>query len=363
MITGRTFLIALALVLAAPATASAAALSFAAPESVSTGTSGGRTDEFTVWLKNGTDQEIVPSFSVVLEGSDEEAIDASVKMSGGPKREGRPKPLPAYSVGRYRLYVETSSNASGQIVATAAGIEPASMQLTVKPDLSATRGVNGALLIPLGIASIVFFGAWGLARKCGALGILDPIGSVKFDFSKSFASTLTAVGALLGTIIAAGVLPEATEKLSKEGFTGLNLTFALAIVFAGLVAAVWQKKVDDEGKEWALVSYVLPFLIATWITLWAVYGELYTLFLLLGELGEGEGFTSTAVWVARGMLILAGFAMASYTYFKLDAALSHKPAATATAEEPGQAGKQKRYGLIRPLDSEDQESLRPVSLL
>ena len=142
----------------------------------------------------------------------------------------------------------------------------------------------------------------------------------EFDFSKSSASTLTVVGALLGTAIAAGVLPEDTGSPSKEAFTALNLLFGVGVVVAGVVYAALP------NKMWA-------FLVAATITMWAVFGELLTLFQLVDALGQGHGFTGLAVVFFRILLGTAMVAVAVYVPMRIRALRKAWPDKDDTREE------------------------------
>ncbi|HEY6550246.1 MAG TPA: hypothetical protein VIY71_03485, partial [Solirubrobacterales bacterium] len=320
-------------------------LAFVAPETIVAELTDEKSDEVSVWIKNTAAQEVTPEFETVLENSSGEPVPAKVEVGGGGIT-----PIPASKVGRYRLYLTKASKSSGQLVVTAPGVAPASIAVSAGPKLALGRGVAGALLIPLFAALIVLVGIWAIVH--GEVKLTDPLGGLELDFSKSFASTLTAVGALLGTIISAGVLSEETVKISKAGFTGLNLTFAIAIAVAGIVYAVWQDVVPEKGaepKEWKLQGHVLPFLVAALITLWAVIGEGWTLWLLLGELGADDGFTSLAVWIGRSLLIVAAFAMVPYTESRIKLVISKNP--------PPAKGKPAEADAIQA------EPLRPVSLL
>jgi hypothetical protein len=107
------------------------------------------------------------------------------------------------------------------------------------------------------------------------------------------------------------VLPEDTGGPSKEAFTALNLL--LAVVVAGAVYAAVPPKV------WA-------FLAAAAITMWAVFGELLTLFQLVDALGQEHGFTGVAEIFFRVLLRLGALAMAIYIPKRISA-LSKAPAA------------------------------------
>jgi hypothetical protein len=317
---------------AAAASAALGELSFVEPEKVTVTYSGERSGEVSVWLKNDGAQEVTPEFATVLEDGNGGPATASVEVVGEGATAGKATPLAAGQVGRFRLVFVKPSKSSGQLVASAVGVESATVPLSIGPDLPSTRGIDAALLIPLGIAVVWLIVAWFLGR--GNARLRDKLGgTAELDFSKSFASTLTAVGALLGTIIAAGVLPEETVKLSRGGFVGLNLTFGVAIVIAAAVAGSFlssEAVKNKEGKsEWKVEGYVWPFMLSALITLWAVFGELYAISLLIGELGSGEGFTSLGVTMLRVLLIGGGIALLPYTVIKVKVAVRKPEVAEA----------------------------------
>jgi hypothetical protein len=291
-------------------------LEFVAPESVATTVSDGTSDEFSVWLKNATATAVTPSFKTVLEDSDGDAVHPTLEISGDPS-----SPLPADDVGRYRIKLEGGSDSSGQLVATAPSVAPATVAISVGKKSAVDRGVNGALLIPLVGAAVLMALAWWFSVKPVSLG--SPLGSLEFKFSESFASSLTTTGALLGTIISAGVLPEETVVLSKAGFTGLNLIFGVGVIVAGLVYSaaqktIWKDVKDDPTKqERKLQGYVWPFLLAAFITVWAVFGELWTLWLLVEELSQDNGFSGVAVCAIKVLLAGAAIAMVPYTLVRI----------------------------------------------
>jgi hypothetical protein len=312
-------------------------LVFLQPETVTVTYSGDRSEEVSVWLKNdGTGLPVTPTFSTVLEDGEGKGAPAAVEVVGEGAEAGKAAPLSAGQVARYRLVFLKPSKSSGQLVANALRVQPATLPLSIGPDLPSARGIDAALLIPLVIAVVWLVIAWFIGS--GSTGLGDKLGgTAELDFSKSFASTLTAVGALLGTIIAAGVLPEETVKLSRGGFVGLNLTFGVAIVIAAAVAGSFlssQAVKNKDGKdEWKVEGYVLPFMVSALITLWAVLGELFAIWLLIGELGAGEGFTSLGVTMLRVLLVVGALALLPYTVVKIKVAV-RKPAATATQPAP-----------------------------
>lgn len=153
------------------------------------------------------------------------------------------------------------------------------------------------------------------------------VGSVNLDFSKSFATTMTAIGALLGTVLSAGLVDDSTGGISKEGFQALNLTFGVLILVAPLVYMLFQKQVTTTktagedpnkrttethyaGKTWAL-------LLASTITLWAVIGEIVTIYFLLGQLDASGDVSSTAITIMQAALAAGALLAAAYSWRKL----------------------------------------------
>jgi hypothetical protein len=319
--------IVLSLALPTGVAAQGSGLEFVSPESVALTISGGTSEDTSIWLKNATDEQVIPNFKTVLEDSDGEAVAAEVKADE--------KPLAANDVALYRFHVEGGAVSSGQLVATAPSMEPATVPLTMGEKSVADPGLDGVLIFPLIAAVLLIFAAWFFFVR--PIGLLEPLGALELKFGESFASTLTAAGALLGTIIAASVLPEETVNLSRAGFTGLNLIFGVAIVVAGVVYAaaqlpVWKDVPNEANKqESKFQGYVLPFLLAALITVWAAFGELLTLWLLIAELGQDQGFSSFAIFVIRALIVLAAAGMIPYTLFRV------KGIAKSKRDKPGGA--------------------------
>lgn len=307
-------------------------LEFVAPEEVTLTASEGETSKVSVWLRNASAQEVTPLFTLTMEDGDGDALapaQLEVVVVDDEDQEidaSAVAPLSANSVGRYRLSLRGSGangDASGQLIATAAGLAPGSVAVTLTPESVMRSSVSFVLLLSLFFAGVVVAIAWGGTDRVSPRA---PLGTLDFDFKTSFASTLTAVGALLGTIVSAGVLPDDTVNLSKDAFVALNLLFGVAIVVAGLVYSALQRPVwvdkagsDPPKQERKQQGHVGSFMIACFITVWAVLGELWTLGLLVDELANGEsGFTDVAIWAFWIMLIGSALAVVFYALWRFE---------------------------------------------
>jgi hypothetical protein len=198
--------------------------------------------------------------------------------------------------------------------------------------------VNAALLASLVAALVLVAIAW---LGSGRVSPKQELGTLNLNFTTSFASAITVIGAILGTVVsAAGVLPSETVNFSKAGFTGLNVLFGVAIVVAGVVYAALQRPkwvespTDARYEERQLQGTAGAYLLACVITIWAVFGQMWTLALLIDELGQGDGFTAFAVLAFKIMLLVAFVAMVIYTVRRVDAVFNakrKKPTAEAGA--------------------------------
>jgi hypothetical protein len=122
------------------------------------------------------------------------------------------------------------------------------------------------------------------------------LGSPKWNYSESWASTFTLGAGVVGTLLSSsGIVPASTSLLPNAAYGALHLLFLLVAGAAPLVYVASQKA-DASGVPHGVVRW---FLIAAAVTLWAAWGQLATLGLLIAEiLVEGTLSQKTAiVWL------------------------------------------------------------------
>jgi hypothetical protein len=142
------------------------------------------------------------------------------------------------------------------------------------------------------------------------------LGNAEWSFSESWATTLTAFAALLGTTLAADLFPEVsvsgsdeTEPFPTGSFTMLNLFFGAVVLLAPLVYAATKER----HKQGIYVGVVWGLLVACVLTLWGVLGQLGTLMLMVvPELEKQEVFGESALIVVQ--LTLLGGAVCIMIY-------------------------------------------------
>jgi hypothetical protein len=168
--------------------------------------------------------------------------------------------------------------------------------------IGGTIAVAIVLVVPRGL-----FVCW---RTNDRLGLRSAVGPVNFDFSKSFASTITALGALLTTILAAkGIVTSKTPHLTASSYAALSLFFGILVVVAPFVyraLSTTSDVIDKDGLD--DIQYqgnAVGFLLAVLLTVWAVYGQLVTMFLFLTDIQSTTLFESVlgVIFALSAMLV------------------------------------------------------------
>jgi hypothetical protein len=168
-------------------------------------------------------------------------------------------------------------------------------------------GLSGSesLAVGSGVIALVFWLFWAYAA---GPKFRWQVGDVKWDFTKSWASTLTAVGALLGTTLSAGSILGGAA--GKSEFGGLNLLFGFMVVLAPLfyqtTRYVRAGKFTTDGPN---PGMVWSFLIANALTFWAVLGEVATIFVLARASAATQGNPGLTPLVALIFQLVVGFGL------------------------------------------------------
>lgn len=176
------------------------------------------------------------------------------------------------------------------------------------------------VLIALGIAIlIVIVDAVIMQRKLPQFSLMDFMGKAQWDFTKSWASTITLIGALLATVL--GTKGSTLSSTSGTPITGssplslyaaLSLFFGILVVVAPLVySATGKERTVDTPTHQQSLQYqgrVLSFLVTCTLTLWAVFGQLGTIIPLLHALtvapDKSTSTSSTSFFVSPTIFML-----------------------------------------------------------
>jgi hypothetical protein len=326
----------------------------------------GKSTTASVVVENQTGESIQLEFAVLLEDEDGDATNSiGVAPSDGAT-------LDPHQTGRFELTfsaAESTGELSGELVARAMEAGPAVRALRLKESAGLASWFNGVIFVPLIFAALFICARWALLDVKEAK-LTHRLGPANWDFSGSWASTLTVLGALAGTILSAGVLPEETERLTKASYTALNLIFGILIVFAPVVYAATRRPKettlrpgdpDDEGKDIQYQGFVWSFLVASGLTIWAVVGEMATIGLLLAELHGEKSISTEALYVLWGVLGAAALVVLHYSWNTIRWMIELKSSRPAAKKR--RAHKLKKEGRATGSVARIEPDLAPVPML
>jgi hypothetical protein len=321
---------------AAPPGEGTSGLQVVAPENLALSVNAGKheTEAVTIWLRNATRASVRPKFSAQLEDTDSTAGDV---VSVAPEKGSAFRAVPGKDVEHYRVVlhgVDDSNNSSGELVISADGSEsrrastptPATIGVTVTAERDYGGTYYWVLFGPAVVALLLVAIGWHNAENPPKAG--EVISPANFSYSSGFASTLTVIGALLGTIIAAGILPSDTSHLAGSAYKALNIIFGALIASAVLIVSAFQKQTTGKDGSPELRAYVWAFMLACVVTGWAAFGELVTLWFLIWDVNGTSGLTHAGVLVLDILIVGSAMAMAVYVFRRIGQVAS-KPAAQA----------------------------------
>ena len=197
-----------------------------------------------------------------------------------------------------------SEPVSGQIVIRG-GATPVAQSATVSPALQPSADWP-LLIVIIGFGSAaLFFGglATAVARKKGLSWLGKSAPSPKWSF-ESWATHLTAVGALLGTVLGTASLPETPTQIDKTSLVALSLLFGALVVVAPFVFEAIQRPTQPTSAESEGGSgFVGVLLLSCAITFGAVIGEIVTLGLASWEI-TGGGAGGVLIEIGLGVLFV-----------------------------------------------------------
>lgn len=199
---------------------------------------------------------------------------------------------------------------SGYVLA-ATGDTSDAVPITIKSPAVPIAGLPGYVgLAALVLGALVFL--FVLANPKVRSSLRLQVGHVGWDFDKSWATTLTAVGAILGTVAGGDLLPDESTLLSKAWVSGLTLLFGVLVVlapFVFLAFATFAKDKDTGDMQANGIFWV--FLVSAFLTVVAVYGELTTLAIMLVD-GLANGSPLGAGLPLIAIAVVSAFVVGAY---------------------------------------------------
>jgi hypothetical protein len=281
----------------------------------------------TVTIRNDGAKAVTLTLKAVLGKGTAEVKPSRLTLNKGPE----------VKVFQLTVTPDTSNrDTSGGVTftATAGGAAPpAVLPLVIKPEQHHDLWAALLIFLPLGVAVLLV--GLGVLRVTNRKRTLGP---ANWSYSESWATSLTLVGALLGTILGAGVLPDELDLFSKAGYSAFNVLFGMLVLVAPLVYAAAQNRLQDaadgtpqyQGATWA-------FAVASIVTMWGVLGELATVGLLFREIEKAGGLSTGLVVLGSCILVAIIIVAGIYTWRRIGFILRPPPGAAPGAVAPAEA--------------------------
>jgi hypothetical protein len=168
------------------------------------------------------------------------------------------------------------------------------------------RPIAGMIvLLPLFAAGIVVLvTAYNLRRK--SVSLHRAMGVANWAFDKSWGANVTLGGSLLVALLGLSTFPSRPQLMTKPSYALLQLLFGALVSLAPLVYnLIRQETVVNKGgyPQVSVYGYVVTFLAAGGLVLWAAMGQVVT----LGVLAEEFLRCGVVDWMtARILQMLAG---------------------------------------------------------
>jgi hypothetical protein len=165
------------------------------------------------------------------------------------------------------------------------------------------------------LAFLVVLFAWHWPRSIQAkrgdvLGV-----AADWKFADSWASNITALAAVTGTVLGlSGFLDDVLHDVVVTRFVGLDALFLALVAGAPLLFAACAKRQGDDR-----LGTVGGFLLASWLTLTAAFGELVVLGLMLYMARGGAG-----IWLIAALLVAAAIVLVVYAWRSIGDTITHK---------------------------------------
>jgi hypothetical protein len=212
----------------------------------------------------------------------------------------------SYEVKQFKITIAANSDdrdTTGELLLTASGAAPAAVPLVIEPKKGYDDGTALLIICPLLAAAVI------VVARLATVDVTNVLGPANWDYSQSWATSLTLVGALLGTVLGAGVLPDKLDLFTKAGYSAFNVLFGMLVLAAPLLYTALQTRGKDAaGRKQQYEGTIWAFGVASVATLWGVFGQLATVGLLFREIQKAGNLGTvlvTASWIVLGLIAVA----------------------------------------------------------
>jgi hypothetical protein len=282
---------------------------------------------FTAVMRNNGAASATLCFSLQLQDDKNKPVTAFLNLTAP-----RDKNCPADEIkgAEFHAYtLQTSIENKDKSVRPLSGFLIAEISQNASPKSVISKPIRLVPPVKPALSPYLFWAPFGLALACMLLalvsvwhfGLRSRMGHATWDFSQSWATNLTVAGAVVTTLLGFSGLPEYGEFMSKNSYLSLGLLFGVLVTLAPSVYNFTRRPVsvpipdpDDATNTTGsrLEGHVFGFLLASFLTLWGVLGQLATIALLLSELVRSGPLPSSMGWAFHGVIAVLALSLLVY---------------------------------------------------
>lgn len=143
-----------------------------------------------------------------------------------------------------------------------------------------------------------------LLLRLGNKPLFHVMGGVNWSFERSWGANVTLGGALLMTLLGLTMFPDRPHLMTKASYSLLQILFGAIVALAPLVYNLIRREVQVNSggsPKVEVQGYVITFLIAGGLVLWAAMGQVVTLSVVTEEFIFGGALEKSAGRTLQGL--------------------------------------------------------------
>lgn len=258
-----------------------------------------RIDAHVQWFEGTDSQAVVVAPDKPFPVSPSTAIVKRLELT---LKTANPESLSGPATGFFRIsYAEVAGTADQNTCSLSGTPKSSDLEIRIPEQPLMSWIFIGTLSVVLLVVMIT-----AVSLRFKAIGLFHVMGSPNWSFERSWGANVTLGGALLMTLLGLTMFPDRPQLMMKASYSLLQILFGAIVSLGPLVYNLIHREVQVNVGSVPRVEvqgYVITFLIAGGLVLWAAMGQVVTMSVVTEELIHGGALERS---VGRTLEGLAG---------------------------------------------------------
>jgi len=272
-----------------------------------------RVDAHVQWFEGTDSQAVVVAPDKPFPVSPSTAIVKRVELT---LKTANPDPLSGPATGFFRISSADVAGSADQNTCSLSGTpKPSDIEIRIPEQPLMTWIFVGTLCVAAAVVVIA-----GVFLLRAGKGLFHVMGGVNWSFERSWGANVTLGGALLITLLGLTMFPDRPQLMTKASYSLLQVLFGAIVSLAPLVYNLIHREVQVNVGGVPRVEvqgYVITFLIAGGLVLWAAMGQVVTLSVVAEELIFGGALEQSVGRTLQGLATLLFLLLLVYGFRSL----------------------------------------------